>query len=129
MRNVTGGGLTAALKALRGAEGWKDDAKYWDIGLLLPVAGALCQRPAAMARPDFIHVFAEWPLWEAVEDAKARRKARLSAGLASLNTRELLESALVDWIDKRFPVRVSAAPVEKLTRSEAMARIGKLGVA
>lgn len=122
-----GGGLASALKVLRETEGWRDDATYWDIGLVVPVAGALCQRPAALARPDFVAAFGEWSPLEGVAAAREERRSRQRTALAPLSVRDLMESGLIDWIDKRFPARVTAVAAEKLTRAETMARIGNLG--
>lgn len=119
--------VSTALRILTSVECWRDDGLYWDSQILLPTLGGLCQRPAAMANPAFPVAFAEWPVWQAVEDAAAQRQRRLREGQPPLAARELLESSLVDWIDSRFPARVGLPAPERLSRAEAMARIGALG--
>lgn len=119
-------GLAPALKVLTACAGWKDDAGYWDNNILFPVLGALCQRPAALGNPGFVTAFATWPLWDEIEKAGNRRRERIRAGQPAVPQRELLESALIDWIDAQFPERVALPSTEKLSRSEAMARIAAM---
>lgn len=118
--------VSEALRILTKTDGWNEDASYWDGIFLLPVLSALCQRRAALSAQGFSYRLAEWPIWDALDEARIAQRERAREGLSPLTARELMEISLIGWIDENFPARMAIAPPEKLSRSEAMARIGAL---
>jgi hypothetical protein len=96
--------VVAALRFLMSCEGWKDDAVYWDAGLLLPVAAGLCERVSAFARPGFRSAFEEFDIWDLLERDKKDRRSRIARGMTYEPKSETIRSAVVGWIDANFPL-------------------------
>ncbi len=101
--------LLTALKIVRNADGYRDVPEPWTGTIIIPLLTALCQRPRAIARPEFAKRFELYPIWDEQDRIHKETKERLRRGMPSMSKKELLESSLVDWIDKAFPEKVGVA--------------------
>lgn len=114
--------LSAALKFLRGCEGWKSDASYWDSGLFIPVLIALYERPRVLARPGFQSAFEEFDIFGWIDRDKQERRERIRKGLPYAPRSETLRAAMLEWIDKSFPERMAVPQ----SRKDVMALIAQV---
>lgn len=95
--------VIAALRVLMAAEGWADAPEAWDGGIVMPVLAALCQRPQAVAREDFVRRFEMLDIW-AIDDRITRdNRERIRKGLPYVAKKERLETLVLAWIDETFP--------------------------
>lgn len=101
--------LSVALKLVRSAEGYGEVNEVWTGFILIPLLGAMLQRPKAIAKPEFKAALEEFQIWTVVDEISTKTKARLRAGLPTISKKDLFESAVIDWIDKTFPERVGVA--------------------
>jgi hypothetical protein len=94
--------VAIALKVLRGCRGWRDEAVYWEAGILFPVLEALCDRPELLERDDFQAAFEKWPLWKQLDDITDSVKSAVRSGSPFAPKREQLQRRLAAWMLKYF---------------------------
>ncbi|MBY2918885.1 ParB N-terminal domain-containing protein [Rhizobium leguminosarum] len=99
--------VIAALKHLREAEGYGDNADFWDMSKLMPVVMALAERPRAMALPEFRAALEEFDFWELSDRDDAERTAARRRGIAHPPKSETMRAGILEWIDKTFPARLA----------------------
>uniref|UniRef100_UPI0035AEA00F ParB N-terminal domain-containing protein n=1 Tax=Agrobacterium salinitolerans TaxID=1183413 RepID=UPI0035AEA00F len=119
--------IVTALKVLMKAEGYNDNREVWDSALLMPLLLALAERPPALANPGFVSALEKFDIWDLVDRDAAERRAALRLGRKHPPKSETLRAGILSWIDETFPARIALPPSEKLSRQEAMARIGAIG--
>ncbi|OWV94247.1 hypothetical protein ATY81_12405 [Rhizobium sp. R72] len=118
--------IVAALRHLREAEGYGDNADIWDASKLFPVVMALAERPAALSNPGFRAALELFDFWDMSDRDEQERQAAKRRGASFPVKSESLRAGVLEWIDKAFPARM-ALP-EPMSRRDALARIGAMGV-
>lgn len=117
--------VVSALKLLRSAEGWGDDAAYWEAGTLMPVLQALCERPHVLKLDAFKPALEQFDIWSVLEADKTERKRRIQMGLPYVPKSETLITTITTWIDKNFAQRM-ALPGPKPSRRDMLDTIGRI---
>ncbi|MCJ9696232.1 ParB N-terminal domain-containing protein [Rhizobium sp. PRIMUS64] len=87
--------VTAALKALSAVNGWREEAVYWEAGILLPILNTLCRRPALLDLDDFPGVFEEFPLWKHIDEIAEDNKKAVRSGTKPRARSEQLQDRLL----------------------------------
>ncbi|MBX5082142.1 ParB N-terminal domain-containing protein [Rhizobium lentis] len=100
--------VIATLRFLMSCEGWRDDAAYWDAGLVMPVAAGLSKRASVFAHPGFRTAFEEFDIWELVDRDKKDRRGRIARGHSYQPKSETIPAAIIGWIDAKFPTTAAA---------------------
>jgi hypothetical protein len=98
--------VLASLTLMSSAEGYRDTPELWDAGIWAPVCKALCQRPRAVAHPQFRPKFETLDIWQFMDVIDAERRRRIRTGMPQISKKEQLETMVIDWVDRRFPERI-----------------------
>lgn len=99
--------LVAALRLIRRVDGLGTENECWDTAILAPLTSALAQRPHAMQRPDFAKALELFDVFTMAEDVVKKNRERIRRGLPYVKKTDAIETQILEWIDTRFPERIS----------------------
>ena len=99
--------VTKALGILRQAEGFKDDAEYWDGSIVLPMIEALCERPPVLNNPVASTVLSDFDVFGAIDKIRQEVRERRVRGLPAMGVAEAFKAAFLAFLDKRLPARMA----------------------
>lgn len=121
--------VALALKVLRGCKGWKDEAVYWEAGILLPFLDAICSVPHVLEFDHLQDALGQWPLWKHIDEIGDAIKKALRSGVQYRPRREQLLDRLKQWLKQNFPESAIRHPNAPLTVAGVPAAQSKAPVA
>ncbi len=93
--------VTAALRVILAAEGYRDVAEIWDGPVLCPLLEALCEAPEILKKADAHTVLEDFDIWKSIEDIQAETKRRIRLALPYSSKKLQLKNVLLSHFDTK----------------------------
>ena len=112
------GNVSRALSILRQAEGFRDDAEYWDGSIIIPMVEALCERPPVLSNSVAPASVSDFDVFGAIDRIRQEVRERRVRGLPSIGVANAFRAAFIAFLDKKLPARM-ALPADAVRKAEA----------
>lgn len=99
--------VTKALGILRQAEGFKDDAEYWDGSIIIPMIEALCERPPVLNNPAASSAVSDFDVFGAIDKIRQEVRQRRVRGQPFMGVAEAFRAAFLAFLDRKMPARMA----------------------
>lgn len=113
--------VTKALAILRRADGFKEDAEYWDGSIIIPMIEALCERPPVLNNPAASAAVSDFDVFGAIDKIRQEVRERRVRGQPSIGVAEAFRAAFLAFLDRKMPARMALPGEHKTKQAEAAA--------
>lgn len=84
--------FTKALRAIRGAGGFNDNADLWSGWTMQPLLEALCANASLLDHPDLTDAIESFDVYDVIDKAEEERRRRMRQGLSVLSNKDMLRN-------------------------------------